>query len=49
MLMIQELVAQKTYTLDNEHFEPENHPFEKENHLNQTFIFGCILRSEWIC
>ena len=20
--------------------EPENHPFEKENHLNQTFTFG---------
>ena len=27
------------YTLEI-NMEPENHVFEKENHLNQTFIFG---------
>ena len=29
-------------------FEPENHPFEREKHLNQTFIFGFHVKF-WGC
>ena len=29
-----------SYPLENQRLEPENHLFEKENHLNQTSIFG---------
>ena len=42
------------FSLENERLEPENHLFENENLLNQTFIFmfhvnfhGCIMAGKW--
>ena len=43
------LVVEKT-DLHPEHGSPENHPFAKENHLNQTFNYVCcmlIFRGVW--
>ena len=34
------LVDSKPYTLESDRLEPENHLFEKEHHLKQTFIVG---------
>ena len=34
------LQQKSRYTLENERLEPKNHLFEKENHLNQTSMFG---------
>jgi len=30
----------ESYTLENQGLEAENHMFEEEDHLNQTFGFG---------
>ena len=43
-------------TLENYHFEPQNHPIEKENNLNQTSIImfhvnllpGVSSKDQWI-
>ncbi len=34
------VVATKRWSPENERLEPKIHPIEKENHLNQTSIFG---------
>ena len=35
-------MAYKSYHLENYRLEPKNHPSEKENHPNQTFVFGFL-------